>query len=179
MMNEFTCPLCGKKTPRDLVVFLDHTNQHVVDAIKKEHPEWVAPDGTCRTCFQYYEQALAGESFESNLGPRETSKRRWLGIGITALTVCWALWLLGTHADRFVRGFIFFPLAFGLFNLLEARKKTCAILSERGLVHLDSGVRKIENAEVARKLRIRGRMLMLQAVLWASILSVFYWFLPY
>ncbi len=177
-MNEFTCPLCGKKTPRDLAVFLEHTNQHVVDAIKKEHPEWVAPDGTCRACFQYYEQALSGESFESNLGPREAGKRRWLGIGITGLALFWAFWLLGIHADRFVRAFIFFPLAFGLFNLFEARKKTCAILSERGLVNLDSGVRKIENAEVARKLRIRGRGLMLQAILWALILSVFYSFLP-
>jgi folate-dependent phosphoribosylglycinamide formyltransferase PurN len=38
--------------------FLDHTNQHIMDEIKKSHPDWVVTDGICRKCADYLKSQL-------------------------------------------------------------------------------------------------------------------------
>lgn len=45
--RTYTCPTCGETVERDLLVFLQHTDKHVIDAMKKERPDWVEDDGTC------------------------------------------------------------------------------------------------------------------------------------
>jgi hypothetical protein len=52
-MAVYTCPVCSNEVPRDLVVFLDHTNQHIFDEIRKAHPELVDQDGICKGCVEY------------------------------------------------------------------------------------------------------------------------------
>lgn len=57
-MNTYRCPVCHKEVPRDVVVFFDHAKEHIVEAIKKEHPEWVEEDGACTQCVKYYEEQI-------------------------------------------------------------------------------------------------------------------------
>jgi hypothetical protein len=45
--SGFYCPSCDKHVDQDLLVFLSHTDQHVIDALKKQFPGWVESDGTC------------------------------------------------------------------------------------------------------------------------------------
>ena len=61
-MSAYQCPVCHKEVPRDLVVFLDHAKQHIIDEIKKQHPEWVENSGVCKQCMMYYEEQLGGKS---------------------------------------------------------------------------------------------------------------------
>jgi len=51
---EFSCPVCGKIIPRELLGIVSHGEEHIVDEIKKKHPEWAESDGVCRKCYQYY-----------------------------------------------------------------------------------------------------------------------------
>jgi hypothetical protein len=53
-MSTYKCPICQQETPRDLVIFLDHTDQHIIDEIKKQYPEWVNSDGMCQKCAEHY-----------------------------------------------------------------------------------------------------------------------------
>ena len=53
----YVCPLCQKKINRDLLLFNAHTEQHILDVIKKDHPDWAAQDGTCKKCADYYKKA--------------------------------------------------------------------------------------------------------------------------
>lgn len=53
-MAGYQCPVCSNEIPRDLAVFLDHTNEHIIDAIKKQNPKWVSSDGVCKRCVEYY-----------------------------------------------------------------------------------------------------------------------------
>ena len=54
-MAAYQCPVCDNEIPRDLIIFLNHTNEHIIEAIKKQNPEWVASDGLCNRCVEYYE----------------------------------------------------------------------------------------------------------------------------
>ncbi len=58
---EYTCGVCRMKVPRDLLVFKDHTEAHIADEIKKNHPEWVEADGVCRKCLAHFKKAMKGE----------------------------------------------------------------------------------------------------------------------
>lgn len=55
---EYTCPVCGKKIARELDVIIDHTDSHIVDAIKKQYPKWSEADGSCRKCYDYYKSQM-------------------------------------------------------------------------------------------------------------------------
>lgn len=60
-MNAYHCPICGEKIQRDLALFLQHGNQHVIDSIRKAHPRWDKGDGVCAKCVDYYQKVLRGE----------------------------------------------------------------------------------------------------------------------
>ncbi len=57
----YTCPACGKELPRELMSFLDHTERHIVEIIKRDHPDWAEDDGICKKCYDYYKKSLRGE----------------------------------------------------------------------------------------------------------------------
>ena len=58
MVQEFVCPTCGKRIPRDLQEIIAHTEQDIVEAIKKDHPGWAKGDGVCKKCYEYYKQQM-------------------------------------------------------------------------------------------------------------------------
>jgi hypothetical protein len=45
--GDFFCPHCEDYVDSDLLVFLSHTDRHIIDAIKKQFPDWVESDGAC------------------------------------------------------------------------------------------------------------------------------------
>ena len=56
--KDYKCPVCENLFPRDLIVFLNHTNGHILDKIKERHPDWASPEGICPQCVEYYEKLL-------------------------------------------------------------------------------------------------------------------------
>lgn len=162
--TPYRCPLCDRTMERNLALFLNHTDQHVIDQIKKEHPEWVEADGACKPCAEYYRKQLSGESAEENIGPRGRRNRFWMGV---------AMLTLGLGIGWRVQSLFLFPLFFiGMLGLFQARKKTCALLAERGLRDMDTGMGRITSPAVAAQLKRRGRKVLLQAVLSAALLTV-------
>ena len=57
---EYQCSVCKKRVAGDMIVYRDHTNRHIVDLVKHDHPEWVEGSGICKKCVEYYEQELRG-----------------------------------------------------------------------------------------------------------------------
>ena len=55
---DFVCPTCKQRMPRELQIVISHTDQHIVEIIKKQHPDWVEQDGICRKCYDYYKKQL-------------------------------------------------------------------------------------------------------------------------
>jgi len=55
---DFICPTCNKSMPRDLLVIIPHTEEHIIDVVKKSHPDWVEQDGLCKRCYEHYKNQL-------------------------------------------------------------------------------------------------------------------------
>ena len=60
---EYTCGVCGKKVGADMMVYREHTEKHIVDLVKVDHPDWVETDGMCKKCIEYYKAELKGTIF--------------------------------------------------------------------------------------------------------------------
>ncbi|MDP8299801.1 MAG: hypothetical protein P9L88_07885 [Candidatus Tantalella remota] len=65
---EFVCPTCGKKMPRELLEIIPHTEEHIIEAIKKEHPRWVEEDGACGKCHAHYKDQMDPDVQNNNGG---------------------------------------------------------------------------------------------------------------
>ncbi len=57
---SYKCSVCGKTVSADLSKFVQHTERHIVDLIKKQHPDWVEDNGVCRKCMDYYRKQMKG-----------------------------------------------------------------------------------------------------------------------
>lgn len=54
----YICPTCGEPIERDLLVFLRHTDQHILEALKALHPDWVEADGESPAVLKFYRAQL-------------------------------------------------------------------------------------------------------------------------
>ena len=61
---EYICAACQQKVTGDMIMYLDHTDQHIIDLLKNDHPEWVEKEGICKQCVEYYQQELKGSIFK-------------------------------------------------------------------------------------------------------------------
>jgi len=57
---EYKCSVCQKKIKGDVLVYINHTEQHILDEIKAKHPEWIEKDGLCGKCVAYYREQMKG-----------------------------------------------------------------------------------------------------------------------
>ena len=58
MAVDFVCPTCGTTLPRDLGIIVPHTEIHIIEVIKKKHPDWAEANGICKKCYEYYKKQL-------------------------------------------------------------------------------------------------------------------------
>ncbi len=61
---EYVCTVCQKKIPGDMIVYLDHTEKHIIDLVKNDHPDWIEKDGICKACAEYYHSEIEGSVFK-------------------------------------------------------------------------------------------------------------------
>lgn len=61
---SYTCSVCNQQITGDLVYFKEHTDKHIIDLVKHDHPEWVDTQGLCPQCFEYYRSEINGSIFK-------------------------------------------------------------------------------------------------------------------
>lgn len=177
-MAKYRCPLCEREMERDLILYLDHTQQHILDQIKREHPEWVESDGVCKPCSDYYQRQLSGKPDFANIGPEGRRRRVALGIGMLVVGLALALALFGLDLGRVSRLTLFVPFFISFLGFIQAREKTCAVLAEMGMSDPDSGQAKISDEAVVCRLKARGRFILVKSFLGALLLTALFFLLP-
>lgn len=55
---DYQCPVCGKIIKDAIPLFVDHTEGHILEIIKKNHPQWVSENGVFPPCLAYDRQQL-------------------------------------------------------------------------------------------------------------------------
>jgi len=56
--------MCKESAGDTLVKFQDHTDRHIVELIKHDHPNWAETDGACQKCYDYYKAEINGGIFK-------------------------------------------------------------------------------------------------------------------
>ena len=60
----YICSVCKQKIDGDVIEYKDHTDKHIVDLIKHDHPDWEEKDGLCPKCYEYYRAEITGSIFK-------------------------------------------------------------------------------------------------------------------
>lgn len=58
---QYKCSVCGEKVDGDLLAYIKHTETHIINHIKKDHPDWIEKNGLCPKCENFYRRQLEGE----------------------------------------------------------------------------------------------------------------------
>ena len=61
---DYKCSVCGQKVDGDLIVLTSHTETHIIDLVKHDHPDWAQKDGLCQKCLEYYRNEIEGSTFK-------------------------------------------------------------------------------------------------------------------
>lgn len=107
-----------------------------------------------------------------NIGPRETRKRRVMGIAALVAGAALAFALVLTGSPWWTRVVIFFPVWLAALGLLQARERTCVALAARGVCNMDKGELPLEDERAARELRDKARRINRRAMLVAAMVTL-------
>ena len=176
MMQTYTCPTCNEQMERDLTLFTEHTDRHIVDVLKKDRPSWITEEGYCPKCLEYFKQSIqdpsAAEAMESvNIGPREVQKRYVLaaiGIGVGLLMLYGIQMTALSRAWRLV---VFLPFFAGAMGYFQAKKKLCVIYARKAVRNMDHGEQAIGNSKEADRLRQKAAHVWLLSMVAAALLT--------
>jgi hypothetical protein len=105
---------------------------------------------------------------EINIGPREQFKRRILGRVSLIASAALLFALIVGDAPRPLRLVIFLPLWMAALGYFQAQEKTCIALAARGACDMDAGEKKIEDKNLAARLRLKARRIHLRAFVMAA-----------
>ncbi|GEM_PF-774853 len=182
MMAIYTCPTCEAKMERNLLLFIEHTDQHIVDELKKKHPNWITEDGFCPRCLDHFKQSMMGKASELsqkyasvqlvNIGTREGKKRFVAGSAALVAAVLVFLWLrAGAHGKN--TSLVLLPLFFAsLLCFFQAKKNLCVVLSYKGMRNMDDGEQKIANADETASLRRESAKIIFLSFLMALAITL-------
>ena len=55
---KYHCDICKEEIEGGASAYIDHTEKHIIEAIKAENPDWVEKDGFCKKCIEYYRKQM-------------------------------------------------------------------------------------------------------------------------
>jgi len=59
---EYKCSTCNEEIDGDLLIYIDHTEEHIMDEIKLSHPDWIEKNGLCQKCVDYFRRQMKGNT---------------------------------------------------------------------------------------------------------------------
>ena len=107
----------------------------------------------------------------ANIGPREQTKRRLLGIVALVCGVGLAFLMVVLEAPRWSRALVFIPVWLAGLGMFQARERTCVALAARGTCNFDAGEEAIADAALAARLREKAKRINRRSVVVAALIT--------
>lgn len=108
---------------------------------------------------------------ETNIGPREQTKRRLMGIVALVCGVGMAFLMVVLEAPRWSRALVFFPVWLAGLGMFQARERTCIALAARGRCNFDTGEEAVSDAAQAARLREKAKRISRRSVVVAALIT--------
>lgn len=172
MSAIYTCPTCGNKMERDLLLFINHTDAHVVEELKKTHPNWITDEGFCPKCLEHYKASLKGESVVANIGGSEVTKRQALAVIGVLVSAGLYLALVLSGAPRTYRLWLALPLWVTFLGFFQGQKRHCVVLGMKGERNMGAGEEAVSDAALRQRLKVESAKILLLCAVCTAILTL-------
>jgi hypothetical protein len=113
-----------------------------------------------------------GSELVANIGPRESWKRRALGIAALIAGAVLVFSLFVINAPRAYRLLVFFPMWIAALGFFQAKERTCVALAGRGTCNMDSGEIEIRDNELSERLKLKARRINREALIAAATVTL-------
>ena len=162
-MAAYTCPTCNEKMERDMLLFYKHTDQHIVDAIKKQNPQWVSEDGYCPKCLRAFKQQMAkgGTAPLVNIGIGGVRLRTAIGCIALVIGIGGLLAMEQSDAPKLWRLCLFIPFFVAMLGLIQARENVCVFFGMRGTQKTGNQEERISDPGLEEALRNASKKILL------------------
>ena len=104
-----------------------------------------------------------------NLGPRQTRKRRLLGLLSFQIAVILSVIFIWLNVSDLVRATVFIPYFVAYLGVLQSLQKTCVILAFQGKQNLDTNEEIVTEELLRRKLKSKSIGILVLAMLLALL----------
>ncbi|MBL8822473.1 MAG: hypothetical protein JNJ77_07800 [Planctomycetia bacterium] len=104
-----------------------------------------------------------------NLGPRETHKRRLMGLLFFYLGLALSLIFIWQDVNDWLRATVFAPYFLGYLGIFQALYKTCVVHALSGTQNLDAGNQPVDESANSRKLKSRSIWILVWSLFFAGL----------
>lgn len=178
MSPVYTCPTCGNQMERDLLLFTSHTEAHVVEELKKKHPNWITSEGYCPKCLEHYKASLKGESVVANIGGNEVTKRQLLAVlGLMVSAGLYAT-LVWSGVPRIHRLWLAAPIWVTLLGYFQGQRRHCVVLGMKGERNMGGRQETVADEASRKKMRWESLKILMVCDLATAALTAAAYFLP-
>jgi hypothetical protein len=154
---------------RDLLLFIGHTDTHILQELKKRHPEWITQEGYCPQCLDHLRAAMRGEVVVANIAGREVRRREMLAaLSLFAAAVLF-FGLVRLDAPRAYRISLFFPFYAAILCSLQVRKNHCVVLGLKGARRMGHEEEPVASPSEKAALLREARKILLLSFLFAVL----------
>lgn len=105
----------------------------------------------------------------NNIGPRETSKRRFSGYLLFYLGLALSVVFIWKDVDDWIRMFVFVPYFLSYLGIFQALFKTCVVHAVAGTQNFDDGTQPLSEAGNRKKLQYRSLWIVMWSLLFAML----------
>ena len=170
--NTYICPTCGSRMERDILLFYRHTDQHVVDELKKQNPQWISDEGFCPKCLDFFKREMGkGDPSLVNIGVGGARRRTILGIVASGVAITALVALYSQDAPKPWRLALFVPFLGAMLGFIQARERICVVLGGKGVQETDKGEGPIGDKMLDKALRRASNQILLLSLALAAVLT--------
>lgn len=169
-----------------MMLLYKHTDQHIVDQIKKKNPSWVTDNGFCEKCVDFYKREMGRSAVSGtnktapqliNITVKGSLWRTLAGVALFALAIGTFFVLHTKNSPQQLRILLFIPFFVSMFCMIQAKEQVCAVNGLKGVKDTDEGKVLISDERFKNELKKASIRIILISAAMAGVLTAGMYFI--